>query len=91
MPAVWAPHQGPDTSEVMNRIMTHPGTEKQLKELRAFLFEKGRFRGARGTIFKPLKGMVLLRGADMSRIKVPLAGKNSGNNEEAILLLLRNI
>lgn len=72
--------------------MVHPGTivsEKQLEKLMVFRFEKGRFRGAGGTVFKPMKGMVLLRVADMSRTKVPLKGTDNGaNNEEAVPRLL---
>lgn len=88
----WTPHWVPDTPEMMSRIMVHPGTivsEKQLENLMTFRFEKGRFRGAGGTVFKPMKGMVLLRVADMSRTKVPLKGTDNGaNNEEAVPRLL---
>lgn len=58
--------------------MTCPETtasEGQLEKWRAFCFEKGMFRGVVSVVFKPVKWIVLFGVAEMSRTKVPLAGR----------------
>lgn len=88
------PPWGPDPPGAMSRIVPHPRTpisEGQLVELGAFCFEKGKLRGVRRAVFTPVRGMVLLRVADMGRTKVLLAERQMMVQVMKILGLLRKV